>query len=71
MSLHFSDHATPLRRITVSALRRSLHLTGHCELCGAGTLTVAFMPEGAPQSVVEICSACSGEANRRVGDDAR
>ena len=55
--------AARVRRITLIALRRALHLTGFCELCGSATDQAAFFAGG---FVTEVCAACCGEANRRA-----
>ena len=59
-------HAVKVRRITMRAARRVLALRDYCEGCGAATLNVAFYADG---NYVEACSACLGDANRRVNDD--
>ena len=52
-------HAIAVRRITVTALRRAMRLTGFCERCGATTQHVCFYSDGV---VVEACAVCRGEA---------
>ena len=61
-------HALKVREITLIALRRTLGLTGFCEVCGASTFKVAFNPDG---TVTEVCAACLGDANRSIGDEGK